>query len=210
MQVVLLALGLSAGAHGGDDGGRLYKSAAAIGPRAIAGVRALMPLLAQARSLAPAAQLRAVNDFYNQRIAFDTDAKVWGRVDYWASPLELLDKDEGDCEDYAIAKYFTLRLLGVPAASLRLVYARARLDEGVVQPHMVLAYLPQDGGEALILDNLIDAVTPASMRSDLSPVFSFNSDALWPGLEPTGGAPALVRLPAWRAVLERARAEGFP
>ena len=164
----------------------------------------------QARGLAPAAQLRAVNDFYNQRIAFDTDAKVWGRVDYWASPLELLDKDEGDCEDYAIAKYFTLRLLGMPAASLRLVYVRARLDEGVVQPHVVLAYLPQGGGEALILDNLLDAVTPISLRADLSPVFSFNSDALWRGLEGSGGTPAVARLAAWRVVLQRARAEGFP
>lgn len=64
-----------------------------------------------------------VNQFFNSRIRFVDDMTVLGQEDYWATPVEALrKKGAGDCEDYALAKYFTLRELGVPASQLRITY----------------------------------------------------------------------------------------
>jgi predicted transglutaminase-like cysteine proteinase len=206
--VSLLVLGLAAGARGADDA-RLQRAAAAAGPRASAAAHELQPLLASARALPPLHRLQAINAFYNARIRFAADDQVWGRIDHWASPLELLERGAGDCEDYAIAKYFTLRALGVPASSLRLAYVRARLADGRVQPHMVLAWYAAPGAEPLLLDNLAAAVEPASRRADLTPVFSFNDAGLWHGFGTESVGVPVARLPHWHEVSQRARAEGF-
>ncbi len=190
------------------DGNQLLEVAAARSAKALAGARALVQLLEKSQSLDEEGRLAAVNDFYNRRIQFRDDQEVWGMADYWASPLETLEKGRGDCEDYAIAKYFSLLALGLEPAKLRLVYVRAMLD-GRPQAHMVLAYYAQPQAEPLILDNLQTQVRPASARGDLAPVFSFNSEGLWSGV---AGAPAgnpVARLSQWRDALGKARAEGF-
>ena len=192
----------------GAEDMRMRRSAAAMGPRAVQALQQLQPLLGQARALEPRARLQAINEFFNRRIEFATDWQAWGQLEYWSSPLEALDNGRGDCEDYAIAKYFSLLASGTPAAHLRLVYARAQLDDGPPQAHMVLAYHPQ-GGDTLILDNLVDEVLPASQRSDLQPVFSFNSEGLWQGVGTAGAGDPARRLSRWREVLSKARAEGF-
>lgn len=193
------------------DQDRMLAAASKVGPGALAGVRALLPVLAAAQPLDDTAKLVAINDFYNRRIVFGEDQEVWQQVDYWASPLETLNQGRGDCEDYAIAKYFSLLALGIPTAKLRLVYVRAELGGpgGVQQPHMVLAYYATPGGEPMILDNLLAELRTASRRPDLTPVFSFNSDGLWQGVGgPSAGDP-VSRLSRWRAVLAKARTEGF-
>ncbi len=119
-------------------------------------------------------KLRAVNDFFNA-LTFDTDQNHWQQEDYWATPFETLGSNGGDCEDFAIAKYFTLRQLGVPAESMRITYVKALKQN---QPHMVLTFYPDDG-EPLVLDILENAMLPASQRPDLVPVYSFNADGLW-------------------------------
>lgn len=193
------------------DAERMSQAAQRQGPKAMDGVRALQVLLTTALDADDETRLKAVNQFFNRRIQFRDDIEVWGQADYWASPLEMLEKGQGDCEDFAIAKYLSLVSLGMPVAKLRLVYVRAQLGGpgGVVQAHMVLAYYAQPQAEPLILDNLITELRPASRRPDLTPVFSFNSDGLWQGV---GGATAgdpLVRLSRWREVLAKARVEGF-
>lgn len=116
--------------------------------------------------------LEAVNAFFN-RIPFRPDRLHWGQEDYWATPAELVASNGGDCEDYAIAKYFLLRELGVPPQRMRITYVRsARLGEA----HMVLAYYARPDADPLVLDNLEDAVRPASARADLLPVYMFNED----------------------------------
>ncbi len=193
------------------DSARMLAAAQRQGPQAAAGVRALQPMLAALLELDDGARLAAVNEFFNRRIVFTDDLPVWGVADHWASPLEALEKGRGDCEDYAIAKYFSLIAGGVPMARLRLVYVRAQIGgpEGVAQAHMVLAYYAQPGAEPLILDNLIGEVRPASRRPDLTPVFSFNGEGLWQGAGgPAAGDPT-ARLSRWREVLAKARAEGF-
>ena len=179
------------------------------GPRAEAALRELLPLLRPVQGAEVPLRLRAINLYFNRRIAFAEDTLAWGQVDYWASPLEALNKGQGDCEDYAIAKYFSLLAAGVPVSRLRLVYVRAMLGEGRAQPHMVLAYVPPDGADTLILDNLIDAVLPTWQRDDLTPVFSFNSDGLWQGVGTVGAGDPAARLTRWREVMAKARAEGF-
>jgi predicted transglutaminase-like cysteine proteinase len=190
------------------DAARMDAAARRLGPKAVAGAQALQPVLAQAATLDEAARLALVNQFFNRRVLFRDDAEVWGQVDHWASPLETLNKGEGDCEDYAIAKYFSLIASGVPVARLRLVYVRAQLGGGV-QAHMVLAYYATADAEPLILDNLVGEVRPASRRPDLAPVFSFNSDGLWQGVGGSSAGDPVARLSRWREVLEKAKAEGF-
>ena len=207
---LLMAAALAQGADEGRiDEIQLQASASRSGLRAKSTLRQLLLVLRSARALAPTAQLQVVNRFLNNQIEFATDMQVWGQVDYWASPLETLNKGAGDCEDYAIAKYFALLAVGMPAARLRLVYVRAQLDDGPAQPHMVLAYYPSDAGEVLILDNLEDAIRTAGQRDDLVPVFSFNSEGLWQGVGLVGAGDPAARLSRWRDVMAKARAEGF-
>ncbi len=187
---------------------QVLAAAARTGTRALAGARALAPLLTRAAALDEGQRLTLINDFFNQRIAFRDDSETWGRIDYWASPLETLERGQGDCEDYAIAKYFSLTAAGVAETRLRLVYVRALLD-GRPQAHMVLAYYPALDAEPLILDNLRPAVLPASSRPDLAPVFSFNGEGLWQGVGSATVGNPLARLSQWREVLARIRAEGF-
>jgi predicted transglutaminase-like cysteine proteinase len=126
------------------------------------------------------------NDFFNQ-IPYMTDQQHWGAEDYWATPVESLGSLGADCEDYAVAKYLTLKELGVPIDRLRITYVRAlRLNEA----HMVLAYYPSANADPLILDNLNPVIRPASQRTDLEPVYSFNDDDLWlpNGLTNKGGS----------------------
>ena len=119
--------------------------------------------------------LDEVNHFFNQ-VRFLGDAEHWKQLDYWATPLELLATNGGDCEDFAIAKYFSLKWLGVPVEKMRLTYVKA---VELNQAHMVLTYHDSLGREPLVLDNLVDDILPASQRSDLVPVYSFNGDGLW-------------------------------
>jgi predicted transglutaminase-like cysteine proteinase len=187
---------------------RVMVSASAFGPRTLAQARELQQLVERTAVLDEGQRLRRFNDFFNQRIAFVDDMANWGKLDYWASPLESLDRGKGDCEDYAIAKYFSLLATGMPEAKLRLVYVRAMLD-GRPQAHMVLAYYAQPEAEPLILDNLNPELKPASARGDLAPVFSFNSEGLWQGVSGSSAGNPVVRLSMWRDALAKIRAEGF-
>lgn len=122
----------------------------------------------------PDALLVSVNALAN-RVPSASDQEHWGQGEYWATPTEFVASNGGDCEDYAIAKYAALRAAGVPAANLRLIYVKA-LTAQRIENHMVLAWYPSPGAEPLILDNLDQRVRPASERSDLVPVFSFNDE----------------------------------
>jgi predicted transglutaminase-like cysteine proteinase len=169
-------------------------------------------LLDDAKSLSNNDKLKRVNEFFNRRIRFGDDTEVWGQPDYWATPMETLAKGAGDCEDFTIAKYFTLLNLGVPNEQLRLIYVKARIGgaaSNIVQAHMVLAYYPSPDAEPVILDNLITDIRPASRRGDLMPVFSFNSQGIWQGAGGPQGAGGTGSLSRWQDLLQRARSEGF-
>lgn len=159
-------------------------------------------------------RLARVNDFFNRQIVFDDDMATWGQADYWATPSETLGMGRGDCEDFVIAKYFTLRQLGLASERLRLIYVRARTGTGTgvsAQAHMILAYYAQPNEEPLVLDNLISDIRPASRRPDLVPVFSFDQDGLFTGSpgKPDVKIGGVGRLSRWEDLLRRARLEGF-
>ncbi len=158
--------------------------------------------------------LRRTNEFFNRRVQFADDQKAWGQADYWATPMETLGKGAGDCEDFAIAKYFSLLNMGVPNEQLRLVYVKARIGgptSTVMQAHMVLAWYADPDAEPVVLDNLITDIRPASRRTDLQPIFSFNSQGIWQGAggRDTQGPGGTSRLSRWQDLLQRARNEGF-
>ena len=155
------------------------------------------------------AQLEAANRFFNERVQWVSDENAWQQEDYWATPLETMGRAVGDCEDFSIAKYATLLLMGVAPESLRLVYVKATRN-GLTQAHMVLAWYSSPTEAPLILDNIEFSVLPASARGDLKPVFSFNAKALWVGgkAAPSSANP-VNRLSRWRTVLSKMRDEGF-
>lgn len=149
-------------------------------------------------------KLTAVNRFFNAKLRFVDDQRNWGQNDYWATPIEALVKGAGDCEDYSIAKYFTLRRLGIPAEKLRITYVKAL---NYNQAHMVLTFYATPTADPLVLDNLISDIRPASQRKDLLPVYAFNAEGLYTGGKRSGDSKKLSR---WQDILQKMRAEGFP
>ncbi|WP_246053846.1 transglutaminase-like cysteine peptidase [Halomonas halmophila] len=155
-------------------------------------------------------QLGAVNDFFNLRVGWRDDIDIWNQKDYWATPLETLARGKGDCEDYTIGKYATLRQLNVAEEKLRLIYVKAWLGRGQgAQAHMVLGYYHTPGSEPLILDNIIPNITRGGERTDLEPLFSFNGSGLWAQGSSQSRADPLERLSRWRSVIERMQQHGF-
>ncbi|RMF10287.1 MAG: hypothetical protein D6763_06055 [Alphaproteobacteria bacterium] len=117
-------------------------------------------------------KLSAVNAFMNEA-PYITDLRNWGVPDYWASVREFLRKD-GDCEDYAIAKYYSLKALGFDPGAMRVVVVE---DLNLKTAHAVLAvYI---NGEALILDNQMQDVVRASSIVHYRPIYSINEQAWW-------------------------------
>ncbi|VAX21030.1 T1SS associated transglutaminase-like cysteine proteinase LapP [hydrothermal vent metagenome] len=154
-------------------------------------------------------KLELVNDFFNDEIEFLDDIDHWGKEDYWATPVETLVTQGGDCEDFSIAKYFTLKEMGVPVKKMLITYVKAlELD----QAHMVLTYYENPASDPLVLDNLIDEIKPGSTRDDLAPVYTFNSDGLWMakergrGKKLRGGPQRMIR---WRELDSRMKKEGI-
>lgn len=153
-------------------------------------------------------KLRGVNQFFNQHMHYMEDIDLWHEVDYWATPTESLWKGAGDCEDYAIAKYFSLRQLGVPNEKLLMTYVKAL---SLNRAHMVLTYYSSPTAVPLVLDSLVDEIQPASERPDLLPVYAFNAQGLWlPGAQGNKKVGDAKRLSRWQDVLKKMAAEGFP
>lgn len=165
-------------------------------------------LLATRRQSSELEQLNLVNRFFNRQLHYREDSELWHQPDYWATPVESLIKGAGDCEDYAIAKYFSLWRLGVPSEKLLITYVKAL---GLNRAHMVLTYYATPASEPLVLDSLIDVIAPASQRPDLLPVYAFNGEGVWlPGDSGNTRAGDSKRLSRWQDVLKKMRAEGFP
>lgn len=145
-------------------------------------------------------KLALVNQFFNERLFLD-DIIVWKVEDYWATPIEFLSKDAGDCEDYAIAKYFTLKEMGAPVSKLRIAYVKA-IELNLA--HMVLTYADRSGDVPFVLDNLIPEIKLASKRKDLRPIYSFNGEGLWMQKEMSQGKKGHEnRLSRWSDLVGR-------
>lgn len=146
-------------------------------------------------------KLTRANDYFNQ-VRWLSDLEHWGEEDYWATPVETLATNGGDCEDYSIGKYFSLLATAVDNDKLRITYVKSLTYN---QAHMVLAYYPEPDAEPLILDNINKTILPASKRKDLIPVYSFSGDSIW--LAKARGkklnTSSQSGLPRWKQVNER-------
>lgn len=137
--------------------------------------RDLLNLLAEQVPPEDAIAIKEANNYFNQ-VAWVWDIDHWGQEDYWATPIETLVSNAGDCEDFSIGKYFSLTSVGMSTSKLRITYVKA-LRQNLA--HMVLAYYSTPSAEPLILDNINKTILPASKRTDLLPIYSFNGDGLW-------------------------------
>lgn len=165
-------------------------------------------LMFQQRQQSVSAQLNAVNQFFNQQLRYVEDIDNWHEVDYWATPVQSLRKGRADCEDYAIAKYITLRHLGIPEEQLRITYVKALRYN---RAHMVLTWYATPTAIPLVLDSLQNTILPATQRNDLLPVYAFNNSGLWlPGDQNNKRVGDSKRLSRWQDVLTKMRNEGFP
>ena len=152
-----------------------------------------------------AQKLQNANAWFNQ-VRWLSDIEHWGMEDYWATPIETLASNGGDCEDFSIGKYFSLLATDVDNDSLRITYVKSLTYN---QAHMVLAWYPAPDAEPLILDNIDKTIKPASERQDLIPVYSFSGDSIW--LARARGkklnANSQSSLPSWKQVNERLRSQ---
>ncbi len=120
-----------------------------------------------------AKQMQAVNDFFNA-IPYVEDIDNYGVQDYWATPYEFMARG-GDCEDYAIAKYFSLRRLGVPARDMRVVIVQDWNLNG--EMHAVLEV--KQKGTAYLLDNQAARVIAESNIYHYQPLYAINEQNWW-------------------------------
>ncbi|MCD4758089.1 MAG: transglutaminase-like cysteine peptidase [Arcobacteraceae bacterium] len=150
-------------------------------------------------------KLKIVNDFFNQ-ITYKRDSVHWKQNDYWASPFEFLGTGAGDCEDYAIAKYFALRQLGIPDEKLKITYVTLkRSNTKFEEAHMVLNYYHKTNKPPIVLDNINKKLKLATARTDLSPVYSFNAAGLWKAQNKgrTEVSAGSNNLKNWKSMMER-------
>ncbi len=120
--------------------------------------------------------IQSLNNVINRTLKYQLDISTRGVKEYWATPRETLILGQGDCEDFAIVKYYALLSTGIPTEQLHLVYA-FQLPSN--QRHMLLSYTPKVNEPALILDNVNWTIKPLGERRDLRGVYAFNADGIW-------------------------------
>ena len=208
---VLLGGLLLGGLHADWDFSQISRRAQALyGPLGAGQARidAWQALLAEQKQGSELQRLQVVNRFFNKQLRYAEDIDLWKEVDYWATPIQALIKGAGDCEDYAIAKYFSLRRMGISSDKLRITYVKALRQN---RAHMVLTYYSSPDAMPLVLDSLVDAIKPASQRQDLLPVYAFNGEGLWlTGASGNRKVGDTKRLSRWQDLLKKMQAEGFP
>lgn len=122
-------------------------------------------------------QVQKVNNFFNQW-PYKFDKEIWGVEDYWATPREFVERS-GDCEDYAISKYYALRDLGVPASQLRVAAVKDVIRN--LGHAVLIVYMEND---AYVLDNLTNLVLSHNKLKHYAPQYSVNEEYLWRHVKP--------------------------
>ncbi|MDE1154005.1 MAG: transglutaminase-like cysteine peptidase [Micavibrio sp.] len=122
-----------------------------------------------------------VNDAVNDYITYTPDDVLYHSIDYWASPTETLTYKRGDCEDYAILKYYTLKALGVPDNRLFITlvnsagYALAGIDHAVL---LVNTAAPGEQANYVTLDNIRTNIVPAN-ENGYATFMMMNDEGYW-------------------------------
>lgn len=149
-----------------------------VGEAARARLQTWEDLINRLRHASAREQAETVNKFFNQNLTAHLEARATQGYDYWQSPIETLVAGGGDCDDYAIAKYVSLRMLGIPAEQLRMSVV-ALPDAGY---HAVLLFFFNPKQNPWVLDNLgsLRLGTSADAVSDLQERMNFDGmKLLW-------------------------------
>lgn len=121
-------------------------------------------------------KLRGINDYVNRSAQLASDIDSWGESHYWATPTELFNNEQGDSEDFALAKLLSLLMLGIHPERLVIVHTVAQgTTPSMTSPvaHTVLLCLCGDNNAPLILDSIETRIIPAERRTDLRPVAAY-------------------------------------
>lgn len=172
---VLLAVSLAATASPAISKPQLQQVRQHYGQEAQVRLQQWQQILNHSKGKSEVEQLKLTNDFINL-IEFIHSPFYQDGLDYRLSPMAFLILGAGDSEEFSMAKYFTLRKMGIQASRLRLNDTERQSN---LTPHMVLAYYPSVDADPLILDYLDKTIRPLSQRQDLRPVYSFDAEQLW-------------------------------
>lgn len=144
-------------------------------------LKSLRPILVKGAVLDPDRQLRLVNRYINKRRykrdrrQMSLSAAPGGEAklrNHWSTLLEFLRRG-GDCEDYAVAKYFLLRELGFPAEDMRVLVT---WEKSARDYHAVLAVRREDGSSWLLeSDNTIVKGSHRRYRF----IYALNEEGIW-------------------------------
>ena len=119
---------------------------------------------------------RAMLDDVNRTLnahRYVTSLDNWGTPDHWETPFEFMRRD-GQCQDYAIAKFMVLRAMGFTNDELRVLVVRdvdRNLDHAVL-----VAYIDNQAG---LLDSLNDNVVPLATASAYRAYYAINESGWW-------------------------------
>lgn len=117
--------------------------------------------------------IEAIN-FRVNTIPYIHDDEQYGPPEYFATPREMLENGQGDCEDYAILKMHLLLAAGFPPSDMYLLGGLYHYGDGEVGGHAVLAIIID--GEAWILDNMRHSIIPLSQYQQFEPMAAINWD----------------------------------
>ncbi len=120
----------------------------------------------------------AVEKAANAYITYASDNDFYQSEEYLASPLETIMNKKGDCEDYAILKYYALRYLGVPAENMYLVFVPQSGPEG----HAILLVNTNGPGQTpdyLDLDNHRDTSLKRGKDLPYKAYYLINETGYW-------------------------------
>ena len=145
-----------------------------------------------------------VNIAINRSVAYALDSPTGAAGDAWSTPFETLARGAGDCEDFAIAKFYLLIASGAPREGVRLLYAIYRWPDQAARPlpHLVtIAGWPR--ADPCVLDCIDPLLVPLSRRDDLEPLFSFDQLGIWPGVGAVPHTGRQRRIERWQATQAR-------
>ncbi len=135
-------------------------------------VQAWKASMQRLRGQSAAQQVAAVNDYIN-KTTYIEDRQNYSKSDYWATPIEFFSRG-GDCEDFAIAKYASLRALGFAADKMRIAIVQDKIKN---IPHAILIVYTNEG--TFVLDNQDKRTRSAEDVNRYKPIFSINSKSWW-------------------------------
>jgi len=137
----------------------------------------------------------AVNEFVNSSVQFQSDSTLEEVLDEWATPISLISQAEGDCEDFALAKFWLLEMLGVDSSDLYIVVVQ---DLAVRVPHAFLAV--RSGSEIWLLDSRVDRPLSPDEIDGVVPVVTIGDSAAYLHGRPVDPGQPMSMLWDWMPV----------